>query len=60
MATRPDGQPIFFLEQSSTEAIATAKVSTLDYFNKVLEVSGEQKLKEVQQLIQCNKSHLDL
>jgi hypothetical protein len=48
---RVDGQPVFYLEQTGSD-MAIAKVSTLEYLFKVLEIAGDTKLKVLQELIQ--------
>jgi hypothetical protein len=48
---RHDGQPVFYLEQAGSD-LAMAKVSTIDYFFKVLELAGDAKLKVLQDVIQ--------
>ena len=48
---RYDGQPIFYLEQSGSD-LAIAKVSSIDYLHKVLEIADDAKLKVLQELIQ--------
>jgi hypothetical protein len=48
---RHDGQPVFYLEQAGSDQ-AVAKVSTIDYFYKVLVLAGDAKLKVLQDLIQ--------
>jgi hypothetical protein len=50
-ANRHDGQPLFYLEQAGSD-LAVAKVSTIDYFFKVLELAGDAKLKVLQDVIQ--------
>lgn len=48
---RHDGQPVFYLEQAGSDA-AVAKVSSIDYFYKVVELAGDAKLKVLQDVIQ--------
>ena len=52
---RNDGQPVFYMEQVGSE-LATVKVSTLEYFYKILELAGDDKLKVLQEVIQANRN----
>jgi hypothetical protein len=48
-----DGQPLFHLETSTLDsAVALARVSSFDYLIKVLEIAEENRLKEIQEIIQ--------
>jgi hypothetical protein len=52
---RSDGKPLFTLEAGSDSSRQyIAKVGTFEYLNKVLNVTGEMRLAELQDLIQCN------
>eukprot|EP00842_Homolaphlyctis_polyrhiza_P003566 jgi/Hompol1/420/HPOL_004655-RA len=58
-AQRSDGQPVFYMEQigaSGTEsAVFSARVSSFDYLNRVLQVADEYKLRELQAIIETNR-----
>nr|KAJ3422915.1 Armadillo repeat-containing protein 4 [Polyrhizophydium stewartii] len=55
-ALRPDGQPQFFMEQTSTPAgetgVFSARASTFDCLNRVLMVADEHKLRELQHIVE--------
>ncbi|KAJ8327746.1 hypothetical protein O5D80_004081 [Batrachochytrium dendrobatidis] len=53
---RSDGQPMFSIEQStsSNATVRTAKVSSVEYLHRALQVSIEHKLSELQQLVEAN------
>lgn len=52
-AQRSDGSPSFVLEQTQgDEKLFIAKVSSIEYLNKVLSIVEDQKLKELQEIIQ--------
>ena len=60
IATKSDGAPIFQLDPMPTgststlpEPMFTARVWTLDYLNKLLEVAASGKLKEIQEVVEC-------
>jgi hypothetical protein len=59
IATRSDGQPLFHLEQIGASETTTAKVSSIEYFGKILEIAEDSKLKEMQQVIQANRSPME-
>lgn len=59
IATRSDGQPLFHLEQIGNSETTTAKVSSMEYFGKILEIAEDSKLKEIQQVIQANRSPME-
>ncbi|TPX30314.1 hypothetical protein SmJEL517_g06096 [Synchytrium microbalum] len=68
IATKTDGSPAFLLDPVSQngsvatlpEPTFTARVWTLDHLNKVLEVAGAGKLKEIQEIVECNREPMNL
>ncbi|KAI8822493.1 armadillo-type protein [Fimicolochytrium jonesii] len=53
---RSDGQPLFHLEQTSTDASSfTAHASSFEILNRVLQIADEKKLTELQGIIQANR-----
>jgi hypothetical protein len=52
-ASRSDGTPLFHLVSgTSADASSTAQVGSFEYLNRVLKLSDEHKLKELQAVIQ--------
>ncbi|KAI8927580.1 armadillo-type protein [Entophlyctis helioformis] len=58
VAVRSDGQPLFYMESASgADAAATfsARVSSFDCLNRVLQVADEHKLTEMQAIVEANR-----
>lgn len=53
LTLKSDSLPVFYMEQiAGTETGFKAKVASFEYLNKFLEVAGESKLSEIQEMLQ--------
>ncbi|KAJ3098022.1 Armadillo repeat-containing protein 4 [Phlyctochytrium planicorne] len=64
IATKSDGQPFFILEQvtaagSDAGAVFVAKVSSVEYLHRALQVAEDMKLRELQDILQANTSPIN-